>query len=428
MKNWKCNMNHVRLAADILAVVCLLSFPAKAVNVPQTSAADYIFTRPLLTNHIHGVLGDTTNHYGVIRSEDVDWLREAFEERAYIAGGGLPRSPQAGVGSLVKQENALWNIALSDGWLDPDAPLLSGARAFRADKVFTNIYWKTTYTNGVTNAFSVIEMPMTNGTTSVFTNSWLINRLFPKRTIVTNIHISTYIDDCHGVDGAPFPAYSNATLLTEMNNSDTFTRFPSVMGISACREVLRGTTRLADAELVWTNSVLSIMEEESWSYGEDGGAVSYPGITNYTTGAFFEISVGPNYATRSYSQPVLACAPTRFTSSLVKTGGVTRVSIEAAYLQGYFSYSINQGLMHGVGGYVTVRLGTGIMDLTGNKACCRLNIDPYAICSECATCFGVPQPPFSPRARSEKYESWNFNGDILTIFYRITPATRLPDW
>ena len=156
------------------------------ISVPQRSVADYIFTVPILTNDIQGVVMNPAEPYGVIRSEDVDWFTEAFAERTALQLGFIGNRP-AGVGAQIRQVSfaPLWNgpTRNSDsGWLDPDVTLLSGVRLYDVNRLsdgvtVTNIYQETAYTNAVTNAFSTIKMPMTNGTVSVHTNTWTTYRL-----------------------------------------------------------------------------------------------------------------------------------------------------------------------------------------------------------------------------------------------------------
>ena len=58
-----------------------------AATVPQRSAADYYFTRPVMTNNIVGTVMGDPPAYHLPRSEDVAWLHEAYGERVALAGG-----------------------------------------------------------------------------------------------------------------------------------------------------------------------------------------------------------------------------------------------------------------------------------------------------------------------------------------------------
>lgn len=397
--------------------------PLVAVQVPQNSAADYIFTAPRLTNHIHGVLIDTaTNGYRVIRSEDVDWLNEAVAERAHIVGGRLPETNRisAGVGPVVKSEDVPRYIFTS-GWLDGDAPLLENCRFFDGDRAFTNVYRQTHYTNAVSNAYSVIEMPMTNGTTSVYTNSWAVEKHRYYTQTYTNITRSL-VDWCHGVDGEPFPTYTNDEQLAVFDRKYK-TSIPTVRYFDAVREALRGTVRLADESLMFTNATYTIYE-----YQEDGGG---HGIrTNFIGGAYYNFYANSWIAEREQMPPFIASIPTRFDSSLVTTGGVSRVAVEAAYATGWFSYSHTTEHTHSISKQAIVRLAGPSLDLSGNKACCRVSLNTHAMCSTCASTAGVPVPPIalSYREPENSSSSWSFSIDTFVIFYRITPSTKLPDW
>ena len=418
-----------------IVLLGLVAGPASlsAVVVPQTSTADYIFTAPRLTNHIHGVLIDTTNAYRVIRSEDIDWLKEAFAERLYITYGEMPSKNGLahGVGPEVKRDDVP-RQSLSTGWLDGGAPLLSGIRLYDSRPAFTNIYSLTEYTNGVTNAFSVIEMPMTNGTTSVFTNRWSCGKKFPVTTVVTNIGYFTDVDMCHGVDGEPFPAYSNANRTVWWSQNET--RFPNVRYFADAREVLRGTVRLADnsSYLTCCNPTYAIFEHVD-------DAPYYRAETNLVQSV-----VGYSYLatwwgadrTRPEHSAYYSEAATRFSSSLVTNGGVPRVAIEATYLHCQFYYhrrkleGSGSGFLTEVSTNVVLRLADPILDVSGEKAICRVLIAPYSICSTCASASGAPVPPTTLSYReSEGHESfWTLDIDSITIFYSITPATKLPDW
>jgi hypothetical protein len=420
----------------ILQIVLLgLAAPLVAVEVPQTSAADYIFTVPRLTNHIHGVLVDTTNSYGVIRSEDIDWLREAFSERQHIVLGYVPKPPWDGVGPRVSISDP--PTSLSGYWLDGDAPLLDGIRLYGAGvkHVATNAYVLATFTNGVTNALSVITMPMANGGFSVFTNRWsTYQKLFASTNAVTNVVTNAFsrVDLCHGVDGAPFPAYSNLTRVSWWTYDETFKRFPNVKVIEYGREALRGTVRLADVSNNSTNTTLYISTRE-W---DDIDRTHRSSETNWVVGVGGGVSAQHDGAQGGYFQAYNADIPTRFTTALVTTGGAQRVSIEAVYVHLQFGYSDTDYMPGGVDVSVTtnavVRLTAPSLDLSGEQAICHVQLDSYGLCSACAEAAGVPAPPrdTSYRAAEGHSEGWWISGEYecFTIFYSITPSTKLPDW
>ena len=419
-----------RMIQIALLALCGAAVPAAAwgVTVPQTSIADYVFTSPRLTNHIHGVLIDTTNAYGVIRSEDIDWLREAFRERECILLGRMPVKNRItlGVGPNVKSTDRPLSV-LSTSWLDGGAQLLANCRLYWVE-AFTNIYEQASYTNGVTNAFSVVTMPMTNGTTSVFTNKWHANTLVPITIVVTNITSTTSgsadIDLCHGLYGEPFPIYSNATKLAWWDVNST--RIPTVRYLTDAHEALRGTVRLADYSQSFTNITCTV-EEEEYDYSEEH-TYYRPGPTNFASVAIYKFtSVTQGVfrsSSRSLTHPFTADVTTRFDSAIA----TNRVSVEAAYAHCWFDYNTYPG--NGVTKMAVVRLANPSLDLTGEKVYCRIPIDTHELCATCAHAAGAPPPPPSLSYRTSSFNSevWYLSIDRITIFYRITPATKLPDW
>lgn len=388
---------------------------AVPITVQQTSAADYIFSKPLLTNHIHGVLIEDGSHtYSVIRSEDVDWIREAMMERRSLFSGSL-NDRIGGAKPAVGRSDAP-NPSLVGTWLDGDAPLLAGCRFFSYDKVYTNISYQATFTNGVTNAFSVITMPLTNGEESVFTNSWSTQKRFPVTAVVTNIRTFGLVDYCHGVDGIPFPEYTNAAAARFDALYDTLGQHPNAKYIIAVRAALRGTVRLADTGTYWTNDVPHVLRELSYGHVE----------TNESGSIVFEQSSFK----REKSLASTAYVTTRFDSSLVPAGGFSRVTIEAVYAHGQFS--------HHYGGqavfqkYFVMRLPISAvgwpprLDLSGKKAICRIAFDPYNLCSSVSAAAGVPSPP--QRYQDSGSQSWSFYVSSFVVFYRIWPSVKLPSW
>lgn len=417
-------MNRLLQIAILALAWPQLVAPASAVSVPQTSVSDYIFSRPVLTNHIRGVVVDTANPYRVIRSEDVDWLREAFAERIAISTGRIGR-PSTGVGARVRKADI--QMALNEtGWLDADAPLLSGTRLVPASLTTTNTYAQTTYTNAWTNALSLITMPMTNGTVSVHTNSWRVQKRVPVESVATNVHGWTCVDFCHGVDGVPFPVYSNATKNVWGYGRESIYDLPTITSIDYARDILRGTKRLADDVVAtWTNSVRAIYEWQS-------DAPSYDVDTNIVGTCTFHFNAGSYSAEMERTEPFTAVVPTRFSSSLVTTGGANRVSIEAVFARCHFSYIHFSGSdtdTH-INTDAVVRLGESTLDLSGTKAFCRVPMSAYGICSACASAASVPSPPSSVEYRTSEDTGavWDFSLIHLILFYSITPSVKLPDW
>ncbi len=412
---------QIALLAPLCAAVPAASF---GVNVPQTSASDYIFTVPRLTNHIHGVLVDTTNHYGVIRSEDVDWLLEAWAERSRIWSGRVGR-PLAGAGPVVSRDDVIFSLEGYD-WLDADAPLLPFVRLFGGYQTTTNTYAQTSYTNGWTNALSTISMPMTNGVVSVFTNSWRQQKLFPVTSVMTNVHVWDDVDYCHGLDGVPFPAYSNVNLLSWGYFGETFSQFPTVGSIAHAREILRGTRRLADKDMFFTNETYTVSDER---YRSSGSTMT---ITNVVGGCRYVFRAGHDLSSRTRMPPFTADVATRFSARLITTGNVNRVAVEAAYATGSFTYSRLRGnnVEQLLNTNAVVRLENPVLDISGEEAFCRVRIDAEELCAMCAAAAGCEWPPESINYYTSDGVStyWRFNVDDFTIIYSVSPSVKLPDW
>lgn len=409
------------VASSIILHLAFSVFHAlHAVNVPQSSAADYIFTIPTLTNHIRGVVVDvdSMNAYRVIRSEDADWVREALAERNAILAGSV-NATSNNVGPIVRRGDIPNGLAFSgNSWLDGGAPLLDGVRLYDDLPQTTNVYPYVTYTNGYTNAVSYITQPMTNGTVSVFTNSWIHHRLYPVTNTVTNVHQWVSLDLCHGVDGVPFPAYSNNTRFAQLTGSEPWIRFPSLRAIANAREVLHGTVRLADVDFIATNEATRVLLQQ------------YDNLPVTTNSAYgtpeYELSAwdirGEEYHVPQYTARI----PTRFDSSLVTTGGVIRVSIAAVYMKVYYSFAPPV-----TNGSAMVRLTRAWMDLSGEKLVVCVPIDLKSICSTVAVAAGYPAVPeagVSYRAPSDTTRHWQLSVASYTIVYRISPSVKLPGW
>ena len=411
-----------------------LTAAAYAVAVPQRSAADYIFTRPVLTNHIRGVVVDVTNAYGVIRSEDVDWLKEAICERLSIRSGHAATEWYV-VGPVVgkrdipySDENDFWNgfpRGSDAGWLDPDTPLLDGIRLYNyGAQPVTNVYVvKRLLVDGhLTNSFSVIEMPMTNGTTSVYTNRWRAYLSPVEDVIFTNIHEWTELDYCQAHDAGIFCGLTNNTYFRSglyLLSRET----PSISVLSNMFECLRGTKRLADVDSLITNSVPYIHELEN----DIGGQTYHTGTNGYMGSVSVYFHAENYWSERTWCPAFTADVETRFKSSLLTTGGTSRASVEAVYANCEFRYL---GTSNNMSTNAVVRLQSPSLDVSGENALCRVQIDTSAIFAACASAAGIPTPPstIEYRAAEDESEFWEFEIRGITIIYRITPSVKLPDW
>lgn len=429
------------LLAVCAAALCLL---ARGAGVPS-SVADYIFTVPRLTNHIRGVVITSTNAYRVIRSEDVDWLREAFAERWSIRAGRVPSSPWAGVGARMgdgdkEETGAFWNglpRGSDEGWLDPYTQLHTGSRVYDYGEKVTNTYVVVAYTNAATNALSTIEMPRTNGSVCVYTNLYRVEWMAPYNQVVTNVHAMTPLDYCRAGDGV-FGGYTNTPVHEFGYPSDYGMRTPSIGEFTNAWAALRGTKRLADVNYYATNLPVRIDE---YANNYDPDAPPYHGTNDVVFTQYgYELMSGCEtngyWNTRAiYNPEYTACIPTRFYSSLVSAGGANRVSTEAAFAHFHFSYFFhdvrNPDSDRSVHKDAVVRLPSPTLDISGTNALAVVRVDPKALCSAAATAAGCPAVPSAGvmySAPNGEYHHWQTESHEFIIIYSITPSVKLPDW
>lgn len=431
----------------LAACAAALRLPARGAGVPA-SVDDYIFTVPRLTNHIRGVVITSTNAYRVIRSEDVDWLREAFAERWSIRAGGVHSSSHSpGVGAhvsdAIEETGDFWN-GLPRGqsgdsfWLDPDTPLHTGARVYDYGEKVTNTYVLVAYTNAATNAFSTIEMPRTNGTVCVYTNLYRVEWMAPYNQVMTNVHDMTPLDYCRAGDGV-FGGYTNTPIHAFGYPSPYGMRTPSIGEITNAWAALRGTKRLADVDYyIITNSPV-IFDEYANNFDPDvpphhGTNDVKFGVRGYELSAACQTN-GFWQTSAKYNPPFTAYIPTRFYSSLVTTGGANRVSAEAAFAMFHFSYFFsdvrNPDNDRSVHKEAVVRLPSPSLDISGTNAIAVVRVDSKALCSAAATAAGCPPVPSagvmysSPNGESHH---WDAESTRFVIIYSITPSVKLPDW
>ena len=428
----------------LAACAAALRLPARGAGVPS-SVADYIFTVPRLTNHIRGVVITSTNAYRVIRSEDVDWLREAFAERWGIIYGGVPSRPSPGVGAHVSdaidETGGFWNgwpRGSDSGWLDPDTQLLSGARVYDSGEKVTNTYVVVAYSNAVTNAFSTIEMPRTNGTVCVYTNRYQLELRVPYNQVMTNVHSMTPLDYCRAGDGV-FGGYTNTPIYAFGYPSYNGMRTPSIGEITNAWAALRGTKRLADVGIYSITNSPVIFDEYANYYVSD--AQTYHGTNDVRFGVYgYDLAstcyTNGHWMTRAvYNPPFTAYIPTRFDSSIGTAGGANRVSMEAAFVYFHFSYFFSDARhpdsYRAVQKYAVVRLPSPSLDISGHNAIAVVRVDTKSLCSAAATAAGCPPVPsagvmYSPQ--NGESHNWKTEGPRFIFIYSITPSVKLPDW
>ncbi len=428
------------MKSSIQIALVALAATAGAVNVPQRSAADYYFVSPVLTNHIRGVVIDVTNAYGVIRSEDVDWFNEATYERISLRAGFIVRGD--GVGAPVKRgalmSGNFWNgfpRGTDDGWLDPDAQLHDGVRLYSYDAApVTSVYARAhiPVIGTTTNHLSTITMPMTNGTVSVYTNSWSWVLDTAIVETVTNIHSWTSLDYCLPEGAGIFGGLTNAPYL-DTSAYTTIGRTPTVAALSNMCERLRYTSRLADVGEWPTNRFTTVVRERI-------NETVYPPSTN-SWGAI-EYSLSAHTQTNGYgsagetrSVPGVLYIYTRFDSDLCTTGGASRVAVEALYADVTFVYSYSDDRNPSADIFIytnaVVRLADPFLDLTGPGARVTVSYDAKAVCSAAASAAGLPAVPASGVAYVPENGisiGWSVAEPVFNIIYSVTPYAKLPDW
>lgn len=436
----------------ILAVSPALT-PAHAVTVTPATAADYIFHRPVLTNNIRGVVMGWPPAYRVIRSEDVDWILEAWEERAAIRSGSTNRNNRA-VGATVKRDDladisTFWNgwPREDEGWLDGSVELATARVPFSHwGQVTTNIWLyedtasitnipETYYDIGVSksNGFTVITMPLTNGTLSVFTNRWTWEYADKEKVFVTatNIHTWTHLDWCQADPSAPFPGNMDAPRL---NWSGSLIEFPTVSAVSNAYQNLRSTSRLADIDCLETNHCATIYSTQR------NGVLSRP-ITNANQTLSYYLSLYASTNGQSYSgtetaqhTPYVAHVPTRFKSYINTIGGSQRVELEAAYapvsLDYYFRDGFHRSPTESVMTNVMIRISDATLDMSGDTIYVHVPYNARQLCTLAATAVDLPPVPSDGvmhRPDDGETFEWECKSLGFVFIYRISPSVKLPD-
>lgn len=337
-------------------------------------------------------------------------------------------------------------------YLDPEVALITSARAFEVQPPYTNIYKVAYYSysdpNTITNGFSVIAMPMTNGTVSVHTNRWWTYKSVLRYHTITAVVDLASLDYCHLGDG-PFPGYTNAPPLPS-----SFYTFPTALSNSYV--ALRGATRLAD----WT---LSTYPTNSSAFVEEDyymGALSFyhASSNSYYRGRYeiggsnekelmdYDENHNPVYEwiyrtseTRSIPRYQVVTVPTRFHSDLVTTGGAQRVTVEAAFAIVDFSYTrdvisddetsrvadISKSVV------VPVFAPRNLVTEVGKPAYWESFVEPRELLEKAAAASGAPVPPqnaasFVPAQGTEVF--WSADWTHFILIYRTHPTSKFADW
>jgi len=411
-----------------------LTAAAGAENVTPATAEDYIFTVPVHTNHIRGIVMGWPPAYRAIRSEDIDWLREAWAERYSLYAGRLVQ--HAGVGGDVAREDVELIDSFWNGWprnddagyLDPDAPLLDGVRLCNMSLVETNVWTSTCYTNGVTNSYSTIVLEMTNGTTSVYTNSWSSRKLYACQEVLTNVHAYTRLDWCQPDGAGVFPGLTNTP---RYGWASINIPYPTVSAVSNAYGILAKTSRLADVDVDCTNAGVHV-SRSYYTGGAEATSTNASGSIYYT---LYGGSEDGDYSWASESQTLqfTGIIPTRFTSSLCTTGGASRISIAAVYAEGSFYYhaSTDDTSTASLATNYMASISGGALDVSGETAYVAVPVDVKSLCSAVAGTAGVPTVPDEGvkfESEAGAYQAWSCDVDKFVIIYTVTPSVALSTW
>jgi len=496
------------LILSVVRFICA-TLTVGAATVTPSSPSNYLFSTPLYPAHIRGEVMGTPPAYRVPRSEDVDWIAEAYGERRALGFGEMPAPgtsvrPEfgkwplsetnrfyrwatavdvSGVTNIVVGYNIvtndvqspfsidthgiknvyrrldyylyysfLWNPTSEDSYfLDPTAPTSGVARVapkFWDTHSFTNTYLSPTVEGVPTNSFSTIEMPMTNGTVSVYTNQWGKTRWRPVYFVITNVATTRPLDYCHAGAGQ-FPGYTNS-----MNSLGDLGFRPGVF--SNLYNTLRCATRLADTTGITGRSERVNFTHRKYS-DKDNTIYSTDVTTNTETWANYSFSAdgqdayswdGSGYAKydcywvrESITAPYEAVAQTRFKSDLVTTGAAQRVTIEAAFAVVSFSY--DKGVFIGgppnweseyevyIDNHVVVPLATYALDLSGEYALARVRVDIKSLLSQAARASGAPQPPANPAEYvppDGEFLDWVASCEQVVLIYKLHPSSKFDEW
>ena len=489
----------------ILAVARLLAaaLTVGAASVTPSAATNYIFTTPLFPDSIRGeVMGDPLAYFDP-RGEDIDWLFEAFMERQALINGRMwdqrthpkpsfgewplaytnnfytwstavdangntnivvgynlvTNAPWIGLGSqdvklaydymasLFTGNKLGYQTGLSKTrYLDVDAPLLDSPRVmydWPDPPAFTNVTISSTRKTSqtVTNV-SYISMPMTNGTTSVFTNRWTATYYHPATNYVTNVVTATALDYCHANSGA-FPGFPNetATWSTYRDYRDG--------DLSIMYDALRAAVRLSDTtsptnETPYVHKSYTTLTSTGNDWTNSSTTASYYISAEHDWTEYLDeddniVRVDHIYKAEDEVSQYESISPTRFRSDLVTAGETVRVEIEAAFAVVEFTYEkghyqgsephqfVMDNIIHKL---VVIPLASPSLDLSHTNAIARVTLNAKSLCAQAATASGVPAPPDYGSISPPAYESnfWSAECRNIVLIYRTHPSSMFTDW
>ena len=417
------SFTQIAFVCAVGACLCVETSHAGHFTVPQSSASDYIFSIPSHPAHIRGIVIDPTNRYGVIRSEDVDWIWEAYCERLALLNGAMPvPAVHVSTSQVMRADVRIPAWGGAWGWLDPDAPLIGEYPVkLQAHPVRTNVWSYSKGITGSSNAFSTITMPMTNGTMSVFTNSWSAY-MATNRVMVSVTNLIGY--NVLGADLLPLPSYTTAPYNNWGAFDSAMSHMPSASAFATAYSILRGCKRLGEM-CSFTNTAWHVSESES------DGIPSAP-ITNRWSYGYYYYQSFSNLSTRAETLTSPGYAPTRFSSELIVTGGVQRVQVEAAYAIFWYMYDYTRGdeYYSTTNATCAMKISGGSLDLSGEKAVYTATINPYdlALAGSFVTASEPPPYALGTHVGGGEEKLWLAVLEYIMIIYSITPSTMLPGW
>ena len=461
-----------RRLADIfrfcaICCACLWAGTSSGAAVTPASAADYHFSTPLRPAHIRGLVMGSPPAYYVPRSEDWDWLAEACEERNALATGSIPATKSTalvpefgtwglgetnrfyrwvtavdvtGATNVVVGYNLVTNspaargpgasfrngldrpYLVSDYWLDGEVDLLSGTVSIPGRlgyAEFTNVIHTLTYTNAVTNAYSLITMPMTNGTVSVHTNKWTAEVSVPVEYLTTNVYTAISEDYCQAVPTNRFPrAFDRVPELPDSN------ALPVQEVLSNYYARIRSTARLGEyGGILYTNDYYRAVVDY---YDSDGNL-----YTRETDSYNYFYFTRESANERWYAKPFTGPFTTKFSSALVTTGGAERVTIEAAYRVGTVFYYRGGAAPTNLSATVISRVSfPEHLIVTGAYAQVSITEDALAQATADfnAAGHGIPALPALSDTSPGPRETFTYLQPDYVIFYRIHPTSKFTDW
>ena len=220
--------------------LALVAWAAEAVTVPQKDATAYIFSRPNVASNIVGRVIGSPAEYSVIRSEDIAYLVEAYNERAAILSmyTDSPGQSENKDSSHIKRvrigssnyyagfdalENPYHDTA---GYLTTDDDrYVRGVTVHHGPVPYiTNECEVVKTTVATSNAFSIITMPIFPAEEDVWTNRWTVHYPVVTTTKVQRVYYDRanfVFDDCKPIGyTAPWPGYIDGPF-----RADIFGRF-----------------------------------------------------------------------------------------------------------------------------------------------------------------------------------------------------------